>query len=66
MLDGLMLIRIERMSLDGFCRYRSEGPGMAGNKNVEDYPDLPLTHAQARRVRLAEELGVLEHEDDGG
>ena len=28
------------MGLEGFCRYRSKGPGMAGDRNVEDYPDL--------------------------
>jgi hypothetical protein len=59
MLDGLL--KVERMTLDGFCRYRSEGPGMAQDQNVEDYPDLPVGHARARRAKLAEELGVVHY-----
>ncbi len=53
------------MGLEGFCRYRSEGPGMAGDRNVEDYPDLPVGYSHERRSKLYEELGVLEYVDDG-
>jgi hypothetical protein len=63
LLDGL--VRIEEMGLEGFCRYRSEGPGMAGDRNVEDYPDLPADYSHQRRSKLYEELGVLEYVDDG-
>jgi hypothetical protein len=63
LLDGL--VRIEEMGLEGFCRYRSEGPGMVGDRNVEDYPDLPVGYSHERRSKLYEELGVLEYVDDG-
>jgi hypothetical protein len=42
----------EEMDLDGFCRYQSEGPGMARGKNVEDYPDLPPTDDREHRTRV--------------
>jgi hypothetical protein len=59
LLDGLL--KVEKMKLVGFCRYRSEGPGMAGDWNVEDCPGLSRDHARARRALLAE--GVLNYEE---
>jgi hypothetical protein len=48
LLDGFL--KVQKMKLVGFCRYRSEGPGMAGDWNVEDYPGLSRDHARARRA----------------
>jgi hypothetical protein len=64
LLDGLL--KVEKMKkLVGFCRYCSEGPGMAGDWNVEDYPGLSRDHARVCRALLvlAENLGVLNYEE---
>ena len=60
--DGLL--RIEEMKLSGFCRYRSEGCGMGGDLNIEDYPELPRSHARVRRAILAEKLGIVDQVGD--